>query len=225
MKTLEAQIYTDAGKTGSKINLPEDIFGLPWNADLVHQVVVAMEANKRVPVAHTKDRGEVSGGGKKPWRQKGTGRARHGSSRSPIWRGGGITHGPRNDRDFSQKINKKMKAKALSTIFSEKYKKGEVLFVQDFTLPEAKTKSASAIISNLSSVSGFEKLKTKRANAFAVVLPGADKAIGLSFRNIKKGTVANAASLSPVDAIKYKYLIFVRPEETVEALSKRLILK
>jgi large subunit ribosomal protein L4 len=112
-----------------KTKLPEGLFGLPWNADLVHQVVVSMQSSARRGTAHAKTRGEVSGTGKKPWQQKGTGRARHGSRRSPIWVGGGVAHGPRKDKNYDRKVNRKMKDKALLTILSSKYKNGEVLFV------------------------------------------------------------------------------------------------
>ena len=96
---MESKLYNQKAEEAGKIDLPESVFNLPWNSDLVHQVVVAMTANRRTPLAHTKTRGEVSGGGKKPWRQKGLGKARHGSIRSPIWVGGGVAHGPRKDKD------------------------------------------------------------------------------------------------------------------------------
>src|SRR6202167_3095081 len=107
---MEAIIYNTQGKKSGSVDLPEAIFGIKWNDSLMHQVVTSMQDNARTNVAHTKGRGEVRGGGKKPWRQKGTGRARHGSIRSPIWKGGGVTHGPSKDKVYSVAIPKKMRA-------------------------------------------------------------------------------------------------------------------
>jgi large subunit ribosomal protein L4 len=115
-------VYNLKNEKVGTMELPADIFGARWNASLVKQVLEAQLANRREPWAHTKTRGEVSGGGRKPWRQKGTGKARHGSTRSPIWVGGGVAHGPRNDRDYSQKVNKKMKRAAFSRHFRAKRK-------------------------------------------------------------------------------------------------------
>jgi len=129
---MKVKVYNWEGKEIDTTEVPEKLFGLKWNDDLVHQVATALRANLRRTIADTKDRSEVRGGGKKPWRQKGTGRARHGSSRSPIWVGGGITHGPLSEKNYSQKINKKMKAKAFFTVLSRKLSDGEVVFVSDF---------------------------------------------------------------------------------------------
>src|SRR5580704_11914592 len=111
---MEAPIYNSQGKKAGSVNLPESVFDVKWNHSLMHQVVTSMQANARTPVAHVKDRGAVRGGGKKPWRQKGTGRARHGSIRSPIWKGGGVTHGPIKDKNYSRAIPKRCVPKRFS---------------------------------------------------------------------------------------------------------------
>ena len=166
---MKSKIYDIKGKSVGDIDLPKEIFDLELNNDLVHQVVVSMMSNKRQVLAHTKGRGEVSGGGKKPWAQKGTGRARHGSNRSPIWRGGGITFGPTKERNFDKKINAKRKRQALFQILSQKNRDGEIIFVDKIVLKEAKTKDAKDVLENLSKVKGFEMLLKKKNNSALIV--------------------------------------------------------
>jgi len=219
---LEAEVYNQTGKSIGKLSLPEEIFGLKWNADLVHQVVMAMQANSRTPVAHTKTRGEVSGTGKKPWKQKGTGRARHGSRRSPIWVGGGVAHGPRNEKDYKQKINKKMKAKALFTVLSEKFKKGQILFLEELKLKEIKTKDASSVIKDLSKVSGFEKIyESKKPNLF-ITVPAKNETIKKSFSNIKNVEIDEVKNINPIDLLSFKYVIISQPKESIAFLGGKI---
>src|SRR3989344_3170945 len=182
---MEAKIYNQTGKETGSIKLPEKVFGLPWNASterLVHQVGVAMMGNARTPIAHTKNRGEVSGTGKKPWKQKGTGRARHGSRRSPIWVGGGVAHGPRNDKNFERKINQKMRVKALFAVLSHKLKDGEVVFVDDISIKDPKTKEAKQIITSLAKIKGFGGL-TRSKNACLLAMDGKNINTQKSFQN------------------------------------------
>lgn len=218
---MEAKVYNREGKEAGKVTVPESIFGLPWNADLVHQVVVSMQSNARLPIAHARTRGEVRGGGKKPWRQKGTGRARHGSSRSPIWVGGGVTHGPRNDKNYERKVNKKMRVKALFTLLSKKYKDNEVVFVDEVSIKEPKTKDAKAIITSLGGVSNLEKLATKRKNALYVAIPSKDAATEKSFRNIGSVEVDEVKNLNPLALLEYKYLVIANPSESLKTLEAR----
>lgn len=215
---METQIYNQKGKSVGKLSLPESVFGLPWNGDLVHQVVTAMQANARTPVAHSRTRGEVSGGGKKPWKQKGTGRARHGSSRSPIWKGGGVTHGPRNEKSYDQKINKKMATKALYTVLSKKYKAGQVLFVEELDLKNIKTKDAGVILSDLSKVSGFEKMiGGKKANTY-LTIPAKNERVKKSFANIPTVSVDEVRNMNPLDLLSYKFVVIAYPTESISFL-------
>lgn len=219
---METTIYTKEGKASGKIKLPESVFGVKWNPDLVHEVVVSMQANARGGNAHTKDRSEVSGTGKKPWRQKGTGRARHGSRRSPIWTGGGVAHGPRNDKDYSKKINKKARAKAFASTISKKLADGEVLFVDTLKMDAPKTSEAKAVIKALAAGSKNEDLATKRKNAALVILSARDEATELSFRNFGSLLVSQVKDINPVDLLTYKYVIVADPSVSVEALEKRV---
>jgi len=219
---MKTPIYNIEGKEINKIDLPSQIFELPWNADLVHQVVTTMATNARQPIAHTKNRGEVRGGGRKPWKQKGTGRARHGSRRSPIWIGGGVTFGPRNEKDYSRKLNKKMKAKALAIILSQKLKDNEIIFVDSLNLSAPKTAEAKNRIVSLAKVAGFEKLATKRKNTALISLGSKDNNIKKSFANFSNFLTEEARNINPIDLMNYKYLVFVNPEETVKVLSERI---
>jgi large subunit ribosomal protein L4 len=219
---IEAQVFNQKGKAVGNFELPTSIFDLSWNGDLVHQVVTAMQANARTPVAHTQTRGEVRGGGKKPWKQKGTGRARHGSSRSPIWVGGGVAHGPRNDKSYEQKINKKMRVKALFTVLSEKFRKGEILFVEELSLKNIKTKDANTILNDLSKIKGFEKIVGgKKANTY-ITVPAKSDVIKKSFNNIPSVCIDEIRNINPVDLLAFRYLIISQPTESVAFLGGKI---
>jgi large subunit ribosomal protein L4 len=219
---LETEVFNLNGKVSGKMELPESIFGLAWNGDLVHQVVTAMQANARTPVAHTKTRGEVRGGGKKPWKQKGTGRARHGSSRSPIWVGGGVAHGPRNDKIYAQKINKKMKVKALFTILSEKYRRGQILFLEELKLKELKTKEASQIMESLSKVENFGRIiGVKNENTY-ITVPAKEERLKKSFANLPTVKVEEIRNINPVDLLSHRYVIISHPKESFAFLGGKM---
>lgn len=218
---LSAAIYDVKGKSVGTVDLPAELFGLSWNADMVHQVVTSMQANARTPVAHTKDRSEVRGGGRKPWKQKGTGRARHGSSRSPIWVGGGVTHGPRNEKSYEKKINRSMRRKALFVTLSRKFRDGEVIFVESLGIAAPKASLAKAALMGLAKVKGFESLATKRNNAALIATPTLDVPVRKSFGNFGNIEVIDAANLNPVALLTSKYLVIVSPKEALTALDKR----
>jgi large subunit ribosomal protein L4 len=219
---MNAKIYTRDGAESGSVTLPETVFGVAWNPDLVHEVVVGMQANARANTAHTKDRSEVRGGGKKPWKQKGTGRARHGSRRSPIWTGGGVTFGPRNERDYSVKINKKVKAKALASVLSKKLADNEVFFVDSLAMEEPKTKDAKAVVAALAKGTGVESLVTKRKNAAIVVLAERSLATEKSFRNFGNMEVVMAKDVNPVELLTYKYVVVADAKSAVEVLENRI---
>ena len=219
---MNAKIYSVEGKETGSVELPAAVFGVAWNADLVHDVVLAMQGNSRAGTAHTKDRSEVSGGGKKPWKQKGTARARHGSTRSPIWVGGGVAHGPRSEKDYSVKLNRKVKAKALATVLSKKHEDGEVLFLDGVSFSEPKTAVAKTIVKALATGSGKADLATKRKNAAVVILPKRDLAIEKSFRNFGNIEVVMAKDINPVELLTYKYVVVTAPIAALEVLTARV---
>lgn len=220
-RELSAPIYTMAGKESGTIALPETLFGIPWKSDLVHQVVTAMRANARPTVANTKTRGEVRGGGKKPWKQKGTGRARHGSIRSPIWRGGGVTHGPRTERSYQQKINRKMRNKALAAVLSRKWRDGEVFFVDTLSFDTPKTKDAKSALNAIAKAAGTPEIIERRNNATLVLLSSKDRIAEKSLSNFGNLLVEEARNINPVDVLSYRYLLIEKPAEVLKMLEVR----
>ncbi len=219
---METIIYDKKGKEAGKIELPENIFGLNWNADLVHQVFTSQQSNARANTAKTKDRSEVSGTGKKPWKQKGTGRARHGSKRSPIWVGGGVAHGPNPDRNYKKKINKKMNRAALFTLLSEKLRKGQILFVDNITPSEIKTKEAANIMNALGNISGFERLKGSKKVVAQVAIDKTSDVVKKSYNNIPHVEIDELRNLSVTDVLNHRYLLIVNPAESLATLSAKL---
>lgn len=219
---LSATLYNQKGKDAGKISIPGNIFGLAWNGDLVHQVIVGMQSNMRAGTAHTKDRGEVSGGGKKPWKQKGTGRARHGSNRSPIWVGGGTTFGPRNEKDYSKKINKKMRVKALFTVLSKRFVDSQILFVDNILLGEIKTKDASSVMSTLAKIEGFERVDTKKKTGVLMVVPEKEEILVKSFANLPGVTVITASELNALNASTFNTIVVVNPEDSIKSLEAKI---
>lgn len=193
---MKIAVYNLEGKELEKLDLDDSVFGLPENDVLVHQVYVSLMANKRQVIADTKTRGERAGSGIKPWRQKGTGRARVGSVRTPVWRKGGIAFGPTSDRNFKKKINKKMNAKAIATVLSGKAKDKEIVVLEKLELASKKTKEVAKTISNL-------KLKGK----ILVALDGKEKDFALFSRNISKVKNIAVDQINVLDLLNNKNLI------------------
>lgn len=220
---MKISFYNTKGEKAGTFEVPTGIFDLPWNADLVHQVVVSMQSNSRNVLAHTKGRSEVSGGGRKPWRQKGTGRARHGSRRSPIWRGGGITFGPTKDKDYGHKINKKMKQKAFFVTLSKKLKDGEVIFLEKFSLSEPKTKEACSLLLDLENIDLLKGLTSKKKNAALITQTEKDEIAEKGFRNLANVKLSELRNLNCLDLLTYKYIIISDPKKSLTYFKEKAI--
>ena len=205
--------YDQTGKELGQTRLPAEVFGVEMNRDLVHQVAVAQMANRRQVIAHTKGRGEVSGGGKKPWRQKGTGRARHGSTRSPIWRHGGVVFGPTSERIFKQKINKKMRRKALLMVLSDKAKSNLLIVLDELKLETPKTKILAKLIENWKL-----KIENFKDGSCLVALSGTDKNAILASRNLESAEIRQARDLNVLDLLNSKYLLM--PKESIKVIQE-----
>ncbi len=211
---MKINVYNQTAELVHETEVSDKIFGVKSNAELLHQAVVTQMANERQVLADTKDRSEVRGGGKKPWKQKGTGRARVGSSRSPIWRSGGVTFGPTNDRNFSKKINKKMKQKAMFMALSDKLANGTLVILDDLKMEEFKTKKFNEILTAIET----KVLKTERRNIL-IINDSKDEKVKYSARNLKGAEIINLENINIVELLKFKNLLLT--EAAVKTLEER----
>lgn len=195
----EVALYNQQGEQIGEIELFDAVFAVPVNEAVMHQAVVAYLANRRVATAKVKIRSEVRGGGRKPWRQKGTGRARHGSIRSPIWRGGGVVFGPTGRQNFKQSLPKKMKRLALKSALSSKVNSGSLLVLDALQMDVPKTKEMIKLL---------EKLQTGRK--VLLVLESPQVNVIKSARNIPGVKTTQAEQLSVYDILNTDHLIMTR---------------
>ena len=207
-------VYNQEGQEVGTARLPKEIFDVKINNDLVYQAVNVQSANRRIHLAKTKDRSEVRGGGKKPWRQKGTGRSRHGSTRSPLWVGGGVTFGPIAEKVFERKINKKARRKALFMVLSSKVQDKELIIVEDLKL-EAKTRKLADLLKKI--------IKSEKKYSVLIIVPGKDEKILKAVRNIGFARPIAADSLNVLDLLSSKYLLM--PKESIKIIEKTYSLK
>ncbi len=219
---MKTKLYNQSGKEIKEIEIPENIFGLNFNADLVSQVLYIQKSNKRSGTAHSKDRSEVAGSNQKPWKQKGLGRARHGQKSSPIWRHGGVTHGPRNERNYKKSLPKTIKTLALFNLLSAKYKDGKILFVDNITSENSKTKDSVLIMKNLSSINNFENLSYKKKGNVYMTFPKLEVNNKRSFRNLPYVLAHNMEDLNPYDLANARYIVITNPEDTFNYLQNKL---
>lgn len=201
-------VYNLEGKKTGEMDLHPDVFDVKINKVLVHRAAVAQAANMRNNIAKVKDRSEVRGGGAKPWKQKGTGRARHGSIRSPLWRGGGITFGPASERNFKKKINKKEKRKALFMALSSKVKENLLVLVENLKLKKIKTRDLFEILKRLS-VSG---------KSILILLVKPDEILFKSAANIPNTKVILLSTLNIIDLLAYDFLLM--PKEAAKEIKE-----
>jgi len=195
---MELSLKNMQGATVGSIEVSEAVFDTPLNKALIHQVMVAQLANKRTGTHSTKTRAEVRGGGRKPWRQKGTGRARQGSIRSPQWRGGGVTFGPK-PRDYSQATPKKMRRAAIKALLSQKVRDGEITVVEEFVLPAFKTQEVLKALAGLEIATSTKTLVVNKANS--------QKDLWQACHNLQRVKSIPAAILNTIDLLNYDHLV------------------
>ncbi|MDD5750573.1 MAG: 50S ribosomal protein L4 [Candidatus Pacebacteria bacterium] len=207
---MKADIYNQKGEKTGQAELPKEIFDVKVVPDLLHQVIVSQMANRRQGTAHTKDRGDVRGGGRKPWRQKGTGRARHGSRRSPIWKGGGVAFGPTKDKVYERKIPKSLRRKAVLMALSAKAQNQLLILLDNLKFPAKKTKEVAQALKNLPC----------KGQTVLIASPVYDADLLRAAQNIPQVAVAQVDDFNALDLLSSKYLIM--SGEGVKALEKML---
>lgn len=215
--STKIKVYNQKAEEAGEIKLSDKIFKIEVNEALVHQAMVAQMSNERQVLAHTKSRSEVRGGGKKPWRQKGTGRARAGSSRSPIWIGGGVTFGPKNTRNFSKNINKKMKQKAIFMVLSDRLLSNKLAIIEKIDIKEYKTKDIDKTIKNFEEKVIKEDIK-KNKRSVLLINDKKDDKIKYSSRNLEGLKTINTENINILDLLKYRNLVITK--KTIEKLEK-----
>jgi large subunit ribosomal protein L4 len=200
---VRLDVTSMSGASAGSVDAPDELFGIEPNLAVMHQVVTAQLAHRRAGSHSTKTRAEVQGGGAKPWRQKGTGRARQGSIRSPQWRGGGIAHGPK-PRDYSQRTPKKMVRLALYSALSDRFASGRVKVVDDWGIDEPRTKQAIEVLAALGLRPSGE-----RPPRVMIVLSRQEHAVWKSFRNLgARVQIVLPEELNPYDVLVNDWLVF-----------------
>ncbi len=194
---MKLKVYNLEGKETGQVELADAVFNVPVKSEVVHEVFVAQNNNQREPWADTKNRGEVRGGGRKPWQQKGTGRARHGSIRSPIWKGGGVAFGPLSIRNYKTKINKKTRRTAIKMCLSDKAQNGALWVVENFDLAEPKTKLFARVL----------KALPAKQHSFLVITPELDKKVMLATGNLPKVATVRAADINVLELLGSQALV------------------
>lgn len=211
---MKTEVYNQKGEVLEEIEVPQNIFDVAFNNDLVYQVYKSLLSNQRKPIAFSKNRAEVRGGGKKPWAQKGTGRARHGSTRSPIWKGGGVVFGPRQkEENLKKKVNKKMKKASVRIILSKKLKDKEIRIIDKFEIKEIKTKEIFNILKQI-----FKKDITK---SILILLDSKEKTLTRALKNISRIEIANISDVSILNLLNNKFVMFSK--EALSTLEKQLV--
>jgi len=215
---IKYQVYNQAGSPVGEYELNDKVFGLSVNESLLHQAVVTQMANMRKVIAHTKTRDEVSGSGKKPWKQKGTGRARIGSVRSPLWRSGGIVFGPSKDRNFKMELNKKMGRQAMLMALSDKVASHQLALLDKLEIVEFKTKTADTMLKTLAKAVWQSEEIAKKSTL--IINAGNDDKTKYSLRNLKHVKLMNLDNINIVDLLGHENLILT--VEAVKSLESRI---